>query len=832
MKRIISITTIFVALLNVCLASSGYTYYNFGEEDSYAIDGNDIKLGKRPPVDHYKSSVDAYLPNKLNIKLKSEVISKSSPVFLLQAERGFVTVNNPALDNLNKRFEVSTYRSALYNLYQLNNSKSNSQRHAAWGLYDWYEVTLGDGHNVLEAMEAFLALDEVEIAEPIYNIVPISEIEIATYSNEEDSKFVPNDPHYSPSQWSFKNTGQSGGTFGIDIDVENAWLLTKGNGNVVISVHDSGIEYFHEDISSNMWEDLGPAGTNTIPGSHGTHVAGTIAAVSNNGVGVAGVAGGSGDGDGVKLMSVEMKFKDTTAPLTTLEGFIYAADNGAAISQNSWSYENPNVYNTPDLQGIDYFVSNGGGDALIGGGLVVFAAGNDDDNRDWYPGCYEYVLAVASHDNKGKKSSFSNYGLWVDITAPGSNIISTDINGKYSSKSGTSMACPHVTGVAALIISYAYGVLTPDELWMLLIQNTDDVYGLNPNYNGELGSGRLNASKAINGIFPYPVTVKVADQEYNALEGVPVAIDKDILYTNSDGEVVFEKFNGAYNLSVQQEGYHSSGGQIVINQDALEVKVMLIPETVELPEIIGVSEVCGDSYIFYNSVISHAGEWSVLGGEIIEAGPNFTLVQWGADVIKGEVYFNYLEDQGYRITNLKQVTFMGDLAEAQPEVVIKGDIPLVICTEVSVEGYKWLYNGTILPWDRQYFRADDISYQGNIWVEIVSENQCPNTSAAAAIDVEHKAKAEEDLLKNVSTFVMYPNPTSGMLVVDITNEMSGEVLIEVKDLLGRSVYRELVKKDFSELSHSVDLTNMAQGTYLVSVRLGSEIVGSKVLIKK
>jgi subtilisin family serine protease len=140
------------------------------------------------------------------------------------------------------------------------------------------------------------------------------------------------------------------------------------------------------------------------------------------------------------------------------EANVYAADNGAMISQNSWGYNSAGVYNQSALDGIDYFNANGGGTALAGG-LTIFAAGNDNDNGNWYPAYYGYndpatlgAMAVASTDINDVRSSFSNYGEWVDIAAPGSNIYSTWTGSGYNSISGTSMACPHVSGVASAIV--------------------------------------------------------------------------------------------------------------------------------------------------------------------------------------------------------------------------------------------------------------------------------------------------------------------------------------------------------------------------------------------
>ena len=168
------------------------------------------------------------------------------------------------------------------------------------------------------------------------------------------------------------------------------------------------------------------------PEDHGTHVAGTVAAVTNNSTGVAGIAGGSGSGNGVRLMSCQV-FSGTGSG-----GFdqasIYAADNGAAISQNSWGYTSVNVYEQAVLNAIDYFNANGGGNVMTGG-ITIYAAGNDNATGNWYPGCYSGSFSVAATNNKDVRSYYSNYGSWINISAPGGEqTYNNDPKGVYSTK--------------------------------------------------------------------------------------------------------------------------------------------------------------------------------------------------------------------------------------------------------------------------------------------------------------------------------------------------------------------------------------------------------------
>jgi len=396
-------------------------------------------------------------------------------------------------------------------------------KHKAFGLHLWYEIEYSSQQELDYVINKYQSLPEVEIAEEIRVAKLIDEVPDIKPSGISAT----NDPSFS-QQWHYHNTGQTGGTAGADISLLAAWQKETGHSDVVVAVIDGGIDPDHPDLTGNFWVNA-----NEIPGnnidddnngyiddvngynfvnnsgsivghSHGTHVAGTVAAETNNGQTVAGVAGGSGTNDGVRLMSCQV-FTNTGAN-GFAESFVYASDNGAVISQNSWGYKYPNAsLGQAEKDAIDYFIANSGGPGSpVSGGIVIFAAGNDNSdsqgNLHWYPGYYSAVMAVASTDHNDNKSIFSNFGTWVDIAAPGSAIISTRNGGGFESKSGTSMACPHVSGVAALIASQAARngtQITASEIWNKLVNNIDPIDNLNPSYVGKLGSGRLNADKAL-----------------------------------------------------------------------------------------------------------------------------------------------------------------------------------------------------------------------------------------------------------------------------------------------------------------------------------------------
>ncbi len=279
---------------------------------------------------------------------------------------------------------------------------------------------------------------------------------------------IPNDALFN-QLWGLHNTGQTGGTAGADIDAPEAWDHTTGSGDIVVAVIDTGVDYKHPDLVDNIWTnpDEIPGdgidndgngyiddvhGINAITGSgdpmddnsHGTHCSGTIGAVGNNGIGVAGVCWN------VKIMGLKFLDSDgsgyTSDAISCIE---YAIDKGANVMSNSWG---GGGYSQALRDAIEA--------AKNAGILFIAAAGNagtDNDAIPSYPASYDNnnIIAVAATDHNDQLAGFSCYGLnSVDVAAPGVNILSTIPGGGYDSYSGTSMATPHVSGLAALLKSY------------------------------------------------------------------------------------------------------------------------------------------------------------------------------------------------------------------------------------------------------------------------------------------------------------------------------------------------------------------------------------------
>lgn len=349
------------------------------------------------------------------------------------------------------------------------------------------------------------------------------------------ARVIPNDSSFS-DLWGLHNTGQSGGTVDADIDAPEAWDGQIGSSGVVVANIDSGVDYNHPDLVANMWTNPGEIAGNGIDDDnngyvddyrgwdfanndnnpfddygHGTHVAGTTAAVGNNGVGVTGVSWQS------KIMSLKyLNGAGSGTSLDAAEAIVYAADMGAKVANASWGCHGSGCFSQVIEDAISY--------ANTAGMLFVAAAGNDGTNNDVtidYPcvSTQPNVLCIASTTRTDQRSSFSNYGATtVDLGAPGSAILSTvpvgacpycDPSG-YIFASGTSMAAPHVSGAAALIASQ-FPTYTVAQVRDAIVSSVDPLASLS---GITVTGGRLNIQKAL--LSSFTVTAVPASQTVNA----------------------------------------------------------------------------------------------------------------------------------------------------------------------------------------------------------------------------------------------------------------------------------------------------------------------------
>lgn len=554
-------------------------------------------------------------------------LSEENPLQLRTGSftRGQLDSGDPALDALAAELGASEIRRVF------GDGGKFAERRRRYGLHLWYDVRFDEEVPVSRACEEFSSLDGVRYVEPIYVKKSMAEATLpadAVYGGPIAVKDeMPFDDPMLPSQWHYHSDGSIRGCrTGSDMNLFEGWKTSAGDPAVVVAVTDSGVQFDHEDLQANMWvneaELNGSPGIDDdgngyiddiygwnyetmsgtiVPEKHGTHVAGTVAAVNNNGIGVCGVAGGSGNGDGARIMSLQIFMNEKSEGDNDADAYAYAADNGAVISQNSWTWTGVSQLPKSYSDAFDYFIENAGTDengnqtGPMRGGIIICAAGNSGGPVE-YPAADPRTFCVTAMGSEFNLEPYSNRGLTADIMAPGGvrddyvmlqrRVLSTSVDNGYDSMYGTSMAAPHVAGMAALIVAH-YGVgkegFTPADCREILLRSYKPMGGLvEERYLDQIGVGMLDAGAAFvedPGRSPEMITFPKAAAEGNIIKmswivpadanGNAVARFKVECYPVKGGTVVEETFRNFYQPGSRAEyaitGQYNTGYEINVS---------------------------------------------------------------------------------------------------------------------------------------------------------------------------------------------------------------------------------------------------------------------------
>ena len=462
-----------------------------------------------PAVANTISSINDEIKQKNDIQIQEFVPGEFIVKFSNEIE-----IPTPQVDALNEKYNVKSYEKIF------KNSENTD-------LYNTYIFSVKIISDILSIVNDYSSLADVVFAEPNYIIkLETGPKNLQKSVSEHSFNFYSNDPHFS-KQWALENTGQLKGTPDCDTDALEAWGLETGDPDIVISIIDTGIDLNHSDLKNNTWinkeeipnnlfDDDGNGFIDDINGwdfvnndnypiddfGHGTACAGVAAAVTNNSKGISGVAWNC------KIMPVKsLNFLGSATSLRIARGIKYAADNGADVISMSFGGRKKSFL-------VEYAIDFAYDKNIV----MVAAAGNSDTNSKYYPAAFENVMAVAGTDNQDNRlimgnifnRAASNFGAWVDIAAPGGEIYSTmpsyfvflNLRGykrNYDYLSGTSMSCPHVAGLAALILSKNPDIPN-EEVKSIICTNVDPYHS-----TFYLGTGRINVFKALNGhiLLPY-----------------------------------------------------------------------------------------------------------------------------------------------------------------------------------------------------------------------------------------------------------------------------------------------------------------------------------------
>jgi len=663
------------------------------------------------------------------------------------------------------------------------------------------------------------------------------------------------------------------------INAPAAWNISTGNPSIVVAITDNAMQSNHPDLTGNMWVNPGEIANNSLDDDgngyiddvngydvadgdnnfnpvnstydHGTHTAGIAGAKSNNSIGVASI------GFNIKIMFVKItkNSSSNTAVDDPVEGIYYAALNRARVISCSWGTTGFSA----TIQAMVDWAYNSRGCIIVG------AAGNAGTNIKEYPGAMNNVVCVAATDAADKKSSYSQYGTWVDVSAPGDNILSTIPGSAYGSISGTSMSTPMVSGLLGLILSVNPN-LTQAQAINCLLSTAVNINGLNPSYVGMLGTGRINALAAVQCA---QATVFALDASLtDVTEGTVCSLTPTMqVVLRNAGTTSLSTVNINYKIDnntpsvYNWSGTLASGASVVVNlptvtftygthnftsytsspnggtdgtktNDTTKAVIKVLQNGLALPLVEG----------FEGAFIPSGWELSNADGEI-------TWVQTTAAKFSGtksasiDNYndpfirtFDYILTPLLDMSTATSTTLTFQVAY-QPVASSVTDTMLVYASSDCGATFNVIYKkwGTALatvagnninpfvPTGTTQWRKETVNITGALltsktaFFAFANSGNSGNNLYIDDINISGTITTGIDAEEATPSIAVYPNPNNGSFNLTTENLPAGSYTVELLNIMGQQIYSKTIERNGGVFTEAMLLNNASKGVYLVKI---------------
>ncbi len=708
-----------------------------------------------------------------------------------------------------------------------------------------YELRFSNKYDVDRILNALKTCVQIEYAER----VPYDELML-----------TPND-YNATNQW-FLNK----------INATAAWNYFSTGSTVVVAIVDNAVQRNHTDLNSNKWMNPGEIASNNIDDDgngyvddingydvadndnnpdppntsfdHGTHCAGSASAVTNNGTGISGI------GWSVKIMAVKAT-GDASSPTSVTAGYTgvsYAAASGADIISLSWG-------GTSSSQTAQNVITN----AWNSGAVVVAAAGNSSTNALHYPSAYTNCVAVASTSSSDAKSSFSNYGTWVDVSAPGSNIYSTVPTNGYASMSGTSMACPLTAGLLGLMKSLN-PTISNTALLNCLYTGCDNINAQNPSYIGQLGAGRINANNSMSciaGSLSNPPVAACVANPTTTCTGMTIQLTDQSTFNPTSWSWSMPGGTPASSTQQNPTVTYASGGTFTVtltatnaNGSSSSTTTVIVSNTGQaLPFAEGFQNTTflptgwtpldiGNNGIFWARTTT-AGQASTasalfdnynldaLGQRDEMRTPKLNLTTMSACTLTFWVaYARFGLYQSVMYSDSLAVMISTNCGSSWTQIYMKGGNTLSTNGQIDVQSA--IFVPTAAQWRQETVVLTP--YVGNN-VMIAFQNRGRYGQALYVDNINITGTLTTGVNEfSQDNFGLFPNPNSGEFNIVFETDVADDYTIEIHNSVGQLISSQTLQNFSGKLESPVNISEAGKGIYLLSIRNSSNRSVRRVVV--